>query len=101
MIPLSYYLILSVIVFSVALFGLMIHHKNILNLLICIELLLLSVNLNFIAFSHYFNDLAGQIFVFFILAVAAVETAIGLAILIVLFRTLKNIEIDALHRLKG
>ena len=67
----------------------------------CVELLLLAVNMNFIAFSHYFADLAGQIFVFFILAVAAVEAAIGLAILIVLFRTRHTIQVDALTRLKG
>lgn len=101
MIPLNYYLILAAIVFSLGLLGLAINRKNILILLMCVELLLLAVNMNFIAFSHYFHDLAGQIFVFFILAVAAVEAAIGLAILIVLFRTRQTIEVDALNRLKG
>ncbi|MES2997853.1 MAG: NADH-quinone oxidoreductase subunit NuoK [Pseudomonadota bacterium] len=101
MIPMNYYLILAAIVFSLGLLGLVINRKNILILLMCVELLLLAVNMNFIAFSHYFHDIAGQIFVFFILAVAAVEAAIGLAILIVLFRTRHSIEVDALNRLKG
>ena len=101
MIPLNYYLILSAIVFSVGLLGLLINRKNVIILLMCVELLLLAVNMNFIAFSHYFADLAGQIFVFFILAVAAVEAAIGLAILIVLFRTRHTMQVDALTRLKG
>ena len=101
MIPLNYYLILSAIVFSVGLLGLLINRKNVIILLMCVELLLLAVNMNFIAFSHYFADLAGQIFVFFILAVAAVEAAIALAILIVLFRTRHTIQVDALTRLKG
>jgi NADH-quinone oxidoreductase subunit K len=101
MIPLNYYLILAAIVFSLGLLGLVINRKNILILLMCVELVLLAVNMNFIAFSHYWHDLAGQIFVFFILAVAAVEAAIGLAILIVLFRTQHSIEVDALNRLKG
>lgn len=101
MIPLNYYLILSAMVFSVGLLGLLINRKNIIILLMCVELLLLAVNMNFIAFSHYFVDLAGQIFVFFVLAVAAVEAAIGLAILIVLYRTRHTIQVDALTRLKG
>jgi NADH-quinone oxidoreductase subunit K len=101
MIPLNYYLILGAIVFSLGLLGLVINRKNVLVLLMCVELILLAVNINFVAFSHYFQDLAGQIFVFFILAVAAVEAAIGLAILIVLFRSRHSIEIDALNRLKG
>lgn len=101
MIPLNYYLILAAIIFCLGLLGLVINRKNVLILLMCVELLLLAVNMNFIAFSHYLHDLAGQIFVFFILAVAAVEAAIGLAILIVLFRTRHSIEVDALNRLKG
>ena len=100
MIPLNYYLILGVIVFSVIVLNLQIKRKNVIILLMCVELLLLAVNMNFIAFSHYFADLAGQIFVFFILAVAAVEAAIGLAILIVLFRTRHTIQVDALTPLK-
>lgn len=101
MIPLNYYLILSAFVFSIGLLGLVINRKNIIILLMCVELLLLAVNMNFVAFSHYFADLAGQVFVFFSLAVAAVEAAIGLSILIVLFRTRHSIEVDDLTRLKG
>jgi len=101
MIPMHYYLLLAAVIFSLGLLGLVINRKNILILLMCVELLLLAVNMNFITFSHYGHDLAGQIFVFFILAVAAVEAAIGLAILIVLFRTRHSIEVDALNRLKG
>ncbi|MES2142568.1 MAG: NADH-quinone oxidoreductase subunit NuoK [Pseudomonadota bacterium] len=101
MIPLNYYLILGAIIFCLGLLGLVINRKNVLILLMCVELLLLAVNMNFIAYSHYLHDLAGQIFVFFILAVAAVEAAIGLAILVVLFRTRHSIEVDALNRLRG
>ncbi len=101
MIPLNYYLILAAIVFSLGLLGIIINRKNIIVLLMCVELLLLAVNMNFIAFSHFFADLSGQVFVFFILAVAAVEAAIGLAILIVLFHTRHSIQVDALNRLKG
>lgn len=101
MIPLNYYLILAAIVFSLGLLGLLINRNNLINLLMCVELLLLAVNINFVAFSHFFADLSGQVFVFFVLAVAAVEAAIGLAILIVLFRTRHSIEADALNRLKG
>lgn len=101
MIPLNYYLILGAIIFCLGLLGLVINRKNVLILLMCVELLLLAVNMNFVALAHYFQDLAGQIFVFFILAVAAVEAAIGLAILIVLFRSRHSIEIDALNRLEG
>lgn len=101
MIPLNYYLILAATVFSLGLLGVMINRKNIIILLMCVELLLLAVNMNFIAFSHFFADLSGQVFVFFVLAVAAVEAAIGLAILIVLFRTQHSIQVDDLNRLKG
>lgn len=101
MIPLVYYLILSAIVFGLGLAGLVINRKNIIILLMCVELLLLAVNTNFVAFSHYFNDISGQIFVFFILTVAACEAAIGLAILVVLFRNRKTIEVDELDSLKG
>ena len=101
MIPLNYYLILAAAVFCIGLFGMVVNRKNVLILLMCVELLLLAINLNFIAFAHYFHDLKGQIFVFFVLAVAAVEAAIGLAILVVLFRTRHSIDIDALTRLKG
>ena len=101
MIPLNYYLILAATVFSLGLLGVMINRKNIIILLMCVELLLLAVNMNFIAFSHFFADLSGQVFVFFVLAVAAVEAAIGLAILIVFFRTRHSIQVDDLNRLKG
>lgn len=101
MIPLSYYIVLSAAIFSIGLAGIVINRKNVIILLMCVELLLLAVNINFIAFSHYFNDITGQIFVFFILTVAAAEAAIGLAILVVLFRARRTIEVDALHMLKG
>jgi len=101
MISLSYYLILSAILFGLGLAGIVINRKNVITLLMCIELLLLSANTNFIAFSHYLHDIAGQVFVFFILTVAAAEAAIGLAILVVLFRTRSTLEIDQLDMLKG
>ena len=101
MIPLSYYLILSALLFGIGLAGMAINRKNVIILLMCIELLLLAVNINFIAFSHYFYDVAGQVFVFFILTVAAAEAAIGLAILIVLFRNRSTIAVDELDLLKG
>lgn len=101
MIPLSYYLILSAVLFGLGLAGIIINRKNVIILLMCVELLLLSVNTNFIAFAHYLNDIAGQVFVFFILTVAAAEAAIGLAILVVLFRSRGTIEVDQLDKLKG
>jgi NADH-quinone oxidoreductase subunit K len=101
MVPLSYYLIVSAILFGLGLAGMVINRKNIIILLMCIELLLLAVNTNFIAFSHYLNDIAGQIFVFFILTVAAAEAAIGLAILVVLFRNRRTVKVDELDILKG
>ena len=101
MIPLSHVLLLSGILFSLAVAGIFINRKNVLLLLMCIELMLLSVNFNFIAFSHHLGDLAGQVFVFFILTVAAAESAIGLAILVVLFRNLSTIHVDDLDSLKG
>ncbi len=101
MIPLSYYLIVSAIIFGLGLAGMVINRKNIIILLMCIELLLLAVNTNFIAFSHYFHDIAGQVFVFFILTVAAAEAAIGLAILVVLFRNRRTVKVDELDLLKG
>ena len=80
--------------------GIFLNRKNVIILLMCIELMLLAVNLNFIAFSHYLNDISGQIFVFFILTVAAAESAIGLAILVVLFRSIRSINVDDLNSLK-
>ncbi len=101
MISLSEYLIVSAILFSISIAGIFLNRKNVLLLLMCIELMLLAVNLNFVAFSHYLNDLQGQIFVFFILTVAAAEAAIGLAILVVVFRTRRTINVDELKDLKG
>ncbi len=101
MIALSDYLILGAILFSLSIAGIFINRKNVIILLMCIELMLLAVNINFIAFSHFLGDAAGQVFVFFILTVAAAEAAIGLAILVVLFRKRRNIDVDGLDVLKG
>lgn len=101
MIPLSHYLILGAILFAISVVGIFLNRKNVVILLMAIELLLLAVNMNFVAFSHYLNDIAGQVFVFFILTVAAAESAIGLAILIVLFRSRQTINVDELDSLKG
>ncbi|HMT80853.1 MAG: NADH-quinone oxidoreductase subunit NuoK [Dechloromonas sp.] len=98
---LSHFLILGAILFAISVVGIFLNRKNLLVLLMAIELMLLAVNMNFVAFSHYLQDLSGQIFVFFILTVAAAESAIGLAILIVLFRNLKSIHVDDLGSLKG
>ncbi|MBU1365910.1 MAG: NADH-quinone oxidoreductase subunit NuoK [Gammaproteobacteria bacterium] len=98
---LSHFLILGAILFAISIVGIFLNRKNLLVLLMAIELMLLAVNMNFVAFSHYLQDLSGQIFVFFILTVAAAESAIGLAILIVLFRNLKSIHVDDLGSLKG
>lgn len=101
MVSLSHYLILGAILFAIAIVGIFLNRKNLIVLLMAIELMLLSVNLNFVAFSHYLNDLGGQLFVFFILVVAAAEAAIGLAILVVMFRNLSSIHVDDLDTLKG
>ena len=101
MISLSHYLILAAILFVISVIGICLNRKNLIVLLMAIELMLLAVNLNFVAFSHYLNDLSGQLFVFFILVVAAAESAIGLAILVVLFRNLSSIEVEDLDSLKG
>lgn len=98
---LSHYLVLGALLFVISVIGIFLNRKNVIILLMCIELMLLAVNLNFIAFSHYLNDIAGQVFVFFILTVAAAESAIGLAILVVLFRNLRTINVDDLNALKG
>ena len=98
---LSHYLILGTLLFAIGVVGIFLNRKNVIILLMAIELMLLAVNINFIAFSHYLNDSAGQIFVFFILTVAAAESAIGLAILVVLFRGLKSINVDDMQSLKG
>ncbi|MEW5966539.1 MAG: NADH-quinone oxidoreductase subunit NuoK [Pseudomonadota bacterium] len=101
MISLSHYLVLGGILFCIAVLGIFLNRKNVIVLLMAIELMLLAVNMNFIAFSHYLGDIHGQIFVFFILTVAAAESAIGLAILVVLFRNLRTINVDDLDQLKG
>ena len=102
MIGLSHYLILAAILFTISVVGIFLNRKNIIILLMSIELMLLAVNINFIAFSHYLNDIAGQIFVFFILTtVAAAESAIGLAIIVLSFRNTRSINVDDLNRLNG
>ncbi|MDH5396242.1 MAG: NADH-quinone oxidoreductase subunit NuoK [Gammaproteobacteria bacterium] len=101
MIALSDYLILGAIMFSLSVAGIFLNRKNIIIILMSIELMLLSVNINFIAFSHFLGDLSGQVFVFFILTVAAAEAAIGLAILVVLFRNKRTIDVDELDSMKG
>ena len=98
---LGHFLSLGAMLFALAVIGIFLNRKNLIVLLMAIELMLLAVNMNFVAFSHYLQDLSGQIFVFFILTVAAAESAIGLAILIVLFRNLKSIHVDDLGSLKG
>ena len=98
---LSHYLILGAILFAISVIGIFLNRKNVIVLLMAIELMLLAVNMNFIAFSYYLNDIAGQIFVFFILTVAAAESAIGLAILVLLFRNLRTINVDDIGSLKG
>jgi NADH-quinone oxidoreductase subunit K len=98
---LSHYLVLAAILFAIAVIGIFLNRKNVIVLLMAIELMLLAVNLNFVAFSYYLGDTAGQVFVFFILTVAAAESAIGLAILVVLFRNLNTINVEDLDSLKG
>jgi NADH-quinone oxidoreductase subunit K len=101
LLSLSHFLMLGAVLFAISVVGIFLNRKNVIILLMAIELMLLAVNLNFVAFSHYLGDLAGQVFVFFILTVAAAESAIGLAILVVLFRNLRTINVDDLDRLKG
>ncbi len=101
MLSLSHFLILGAVLFAISVVGIFLNRKNVIILLMAIELMLLAVNTNFIAFSYYLGDIAGQVFVFFILTVAAAESAIGLAILIVLFRNLQTINVDDLDNLKG
>jgi NADH-quinone oxidoreductase subunit K len=98
---LNHYLVLGAILFAISVVGIFLNRRNIIVLLMAIELMLLAVNLNFIAFSRFLGDPAGQVFVFFILTVAAAESAIGLAILVVLFRNLQTINVDDLDNLKG
>ena len=101
MVTISHFLILAAVLFSVSVAGIFINRKNVILLLMCIELMLLAVNFNFIAFSRMLDDTLGQIFVFFILTVAAAEAAIGLAILVVLFRSRASVNVEELDSLKG
>ncbi len=98
---LGHFLSLGAILFALSVVGIFLNRRNLIVLLMAIELMLLAVNMNFVAFSYYLNDMHGQIFVFFILTVAAAESAIGLAILVVLFRNLNTVDVEELDRLKG
>jgi NADH-quinone oxidoreductase subunit K len=100
-ITLGHYLALGGILFAISVVGIFLNRRNLIVLLMAIELMLLAVNMNFIAFSHHLGDMAGQVFVFFILTVAAAESAIGLAILVVLFRNRASINVEQLDELKG
>src|SRR5881628_2671873 len=101
MISLSHYLILGALLFAISVVGIFMNRRNVIILLMAIELMLLAVNLNFIAFSSFLDDMTGQVFVFFILTVAAAESAIGLAILVLLFRNVGSIDVEDLDQLKG
>jgi NADH-quinone oxidoreductase subunit K len=101
MVSLPWYLFVGAVLFAISVIGIFLNRKNLIVLLMAIELMLLAVNTNFIAFSHFLGDLNGQVFVFFILTVAAAESAIGLAILVALFRNLNTINVDELDSLKG
>ena len=101
MLTLSHFLILGAILFAISIVGIFLNRKNIIVLLMAIELMLLAVNTNFVAFSYYRGDAAGQVFVFFILTVAAAESAIGLAILVLMFRSMDTINVEDLDALKG
>ncbi len=100
-VTLGHYLTLAAILFALSVIGIFLNRKNLIVLLMAIELMLLAVNINFVAFSHYLGDIHGQVFVFFILTVAAAESAIGLAILVLLFRNRATVQADALNTLKG
>lgn len=101
MLTLTHYLVLGALLFAISVVGIFLNRKNLIVLLMAIELMLLAVNMNFVAFSHYLHDTAGQVFVFFILTVAAAESAIGLAILVALFRNMNTINVTELDQLKG
>jgi len=101
MIGLTHYLIVAAALFSLGVIGLFLNRKNVIVILMCIELILLAVNINFVAFSHYLQDLSGQIFVFFVLTVAASEVAVGLAILVAFYRTRRSIEVEDMNSLQG
>ena len=101
MIGLPHYLTLAAVLFTLAIAGIFVNRRNVILLLMCVELMLLAVNFNFIIMSRYLDDIAGQVFVFFILTVAAAEAAIGLAILVVLFRSRRSVQVDDLDMMKG
>lgn len=101
MLSLESYLAFSAILFSLSLVGVVINRKNVILLLMCVELMLLAVNTNFIAFAHFLHDTAGEVFVFFILTVAAAEAAIGLAIVMIIYRHKQNVDVDKMNLLKG
>lgn len=101
MIPVTHYLILAGLLFGFGLIGILLNRRNVILILVCIELMLLAVNTNFVAFSHFYQQISGQVFVFFILTVAAAEAAIGLAIVMLLFRNRGNINVDKMNHLKG
>lgn len=101
MLTLTHFLVLGALLFAISVVGIFLNRKNLIVLLMAIELMLLAVNMNFVAFSHYLHDSAGQVFVFFILTVAAAESAIGLAILVALFRNLNTINVTEMDHLKG
>ncbi|MDQ6999305.1 MAG: NADH-quinone oxidoreductase subunit NuoK [Mariprofundus sp.] len=101
MVGLSEYLIVGAALFSLGVIGLFLNRKNVITILMCIELMLLAVNINLVAFSHFLNDLSGQIFVFFVLTVAACEVAVGLAILVSFYRMRGSIEVEDINTLQG
>jgi len=101
MVPLSYFLIVGAALFSIGIIGLFLNRKNVITILMCIELMLLAVNINFAAFSHFLGDIGGQIFVFFVLTVAAAEVAVGLAILVAYYRQRRSIAIEDINTLQG
>ncbi len=101
MVPLSYFLIIGAALFSIGIVGLFLNRKNVITILMCIELMLLAVNINFAAFSHFLADIDGQIMVFFVLTVAAAEVAVGLAILVAYYRQRRSIAIEDINTLQG
>tara|TARA_B100001964_G_C14009783_1_gene498757 strand:- start:155 stop:463 length:309 start_codon:yes stop_codon:yes gene_type:complete len=100
-IPITYFLYLSIIVFTIGLIGVFLNRKNLIIILMSLELILLSANINFVSFSNYYENIAGQIFVFFNLSIAAAEAAVGLAIIVIFFRKKDSIHIDNINTLKG
>ncbi len=101
MVPLSYYLAVAACLFSIGVVGLFLNRKNVIVILMCIELILLAVNINFAAFSHFLQNIGGQIFIFFVLTVAASEVAVGLAILVAFYRNRRSINVEDINTLQG